>query len=157
MSGKPDRAPIIAPPPLLGLLCIVAGFVAKHFKPLPLFTAHAVVRIVVGICLVAISAAVIIVARQQFIAHGTHPNPYRPTAAVVTSGLYRFSRNPIYLAFLLIVIAFAFFANSIWFFLSALLLFLILHAAVVRREERYLAGKFGESYAGYCRQVRRWI
>jgi len=153
----PDRAPIIAPPPLLGLLCIALGFVARHFAPLTLFPGTGFIQLLIGSALVVAGVSIILLARQAFISHGTHPNPYRPTAALVTTGLYRLSRNPIYVAFLLIVLAFVFFENSAWFFASAVALWCLLRFGVVNREERYLGDKFGEVYHDYCERVRRWI
>ena len=61
------------------------------------------------------------------------------------------------IAFLLVVLAFAFFANSLWFIVTDGLLFCLLHFGVVKREENYLAQKFGDAYREYCCQVRRWI
>jgi len=152
-----DRAKIIAPPPLIGLACIAAGFLARHFCPWPIFIVHTGFETLIGVCLVIMGASIIFTARKQFIAHGTDLNPYRPTAAIVTSGVYALSRNPIYIAFLLVVIAFAFFANSWWFLVSAALLFLILNLGVVNCEEQYLAEKFGDTYNAYRQRVRRWI
>ena len=157
MNAKRDRAPIIAPPPLLGLVCIGLGFLAEHFKPWPLFPAKSVVQLFLGAVLILVSVGVIASARRIFIAHGTHLNPYRPTKAVVVTGVYRFSRNPIYIAFILIVLAFALFVNSLWFVFPAGLLFILLHFGVVKREETYLAEKFGDTYKEYCRRVHRWI
>jgi protein-S-isoprenylcysteine O-methyltransferase Ste14 len=157
MKDKSDRARIVAPPPLLGLGCIALGFVGEHFKPLPLFRTTGVFQIGAGVLLIAIAAAIIFSARRTFLAHSTPLNPYRPTEAVVVTGIYRFSRNPIYIAFLLIVLTFALFANSLWFIGMAGILFFILHFGVVHREEDYLSEKFGDPYREYCRQVRRWI
>jgi protein-S-isoprenylcysteine O-methyltransferase Ste14 len=157
MNDKVDRAQIIAPPPLLGAACIALGFMAHHFKRLPLFAGARAIQIAIGVGLFVFAGTIIFLARQQFLAHGTHPNPYRPTAAIVSSGVYRFSRNPIYIAFLLIVLGFAFCANSMWFLLSAGILFVLLHLGVIKREERYLSHRFGETYQAYCRRVRRWI
>jgi protein-S-isoprenylcysteine O-methyltransferase Ste14 len=153
----PDRAPIVAPPPLLGLIFIIGGFVARHFDPRPFFAGHNSMRIFIGFILLSIGVAVIAIARRQFISHETPVNPYRPTAALVTDGLYRISRNPIYVAFLVIVCAFAFLANSWWFFAAAILLWIVLRFGVVNREEQYLADKFGETYRSYCQRVRRWM
>ena len=157
MKDKPDRAPIIAPPPLLGVGCIVLGFILNHYKPLPLFPSRGLLAIALGAVLIAISFAIIFSARRVFIAHGEHPSPYRPTNAIVVTGVYKFSRNPIYVAFLLVVLAFGLFANSVWFLVMAALLFVLLQFGVVKREELYLSEKFGETYRSYCHQVRRWI
>jgi len=106
---------------------------------------------------IALAAALFFLARRTFLAHGTDLNPYRPTQAVVVTGIYKFSRNPIYIALLLVVLAFALFANSLWFIGMAGILLFLLQFGVVKREEEYLLRKFGDAYGEYCRQVRRWI
>jgi protein-S-isoprenylcysteine O-methyltransferase Ste14 len=157
MNAAPDRVQIIAPPPLIGLICIVLAFIARHFLPLRLFPRANLIETAIGILMLVTAISIIAIARQQFIAHGTHPNPYRPTKALVEVGLFRFSRNPIYIAFLLFVLSFALLANSLWFLIAALVLLFILHFGVVKREETYLRTKFGSSYEQYCSRVRRWI
>jgi protein-S-isoprenylcysteine O-methyltransferase Ste14 len=157
MTAEPDRPRLIAPPPLIGLICIIAGFVADHFSPWPLFAKHRAIEVATGIALFILSVAIVFLARRQFVAHGTHLNPYRPVEALVVDGIYRFSRNPIYVAFLLVVVAFALWTNSIWFLLATVIAFFLLHFGVVKREERYLSDKFGEPYATYRRRVRRWL
>src|ERR1051325_5794835 len=157
MNSKIDRAKIIAPPPLLAVACIAVALLARHYKPLSLFSCTGPVEIALGIGLCALAAIIIFSARRQMIAQGTHPNPYRPTQSIVVTSVYRFSRNPIYIAFLLVVIAFVFFANSLWFLVMAGVLCCVLHFGVVKREESYLSQKFGDAYREYCRQVRRWL
>ena len=152
-----DRARIIAPPPLIGIVCIGLAYAAEHYKPLPIFPTKNTPQIVVGIALIVIAIGSAVSAARSFIAHGTHPSPYRPTTAIVTTGIYRLSRNPIYIAFLLVVLAIGLLANSYWFLGFAVFLALVLHFGVIKREETYLLGKFGDSYRQYCRQVRRWI
>ena len=157
MNDDRDHAPIIAPPPLLMALCIGAGFAARHFKRLPLFPENHPLRQPLYIALLAIAGMIFVAAVGQFIRHKTHPSPYKPTAAVVVGGVYRFTRNPIYIAFLLIVLALAVVANSAWFFMSAVALFVLLHFGVVKPEEHYLSTKFGSTYDDYRRRVRRWL
>jgi protein-S-isoprenylcysteine O-methyltransferase Ste14 len=152
-----DRARIIAPPPLLALACILFAFLARHFIPLRLFARSNSVQIAIGILMLAAAIVVVALARKTFIAHATHPNPYRPTKALVETGLFSFSRNPIYLAFLFFVIAFALLVNSFWFVMAAFVLLLLLDLGVVRSEENYLRAKFGSAYEKYCSRVRRWI
>jgi protein-S-isoprenylcysteine O-methyltransferase Ste14 len=157
MNDERDHAPIIAPPPLLIVLCIVAGFIARHFKRLPLLTEGHPLRWPLCIALSVLAGLIFFAAIRQLIRHKTHPSPYKPTAALVVRGIYRFTRNPIYIAFLLIVLAFAVGANDTWLLLSPLLLFILLQFGVVKREERYLSIKFGNIYDDYRRRVRRWI
>ncbi len=157
MNDERDHAPIIAPPPLLMALCIGVGFVARHFKRLPLFPEDHPLRRPIYIALFTIAVTILAAAIGQFISHKTHPSPYKPTAAVVVVGVYSFTRNPIYVAFLLTVLGFAVAANSAWFLLSAVALFVLLHFGVVKREEHYLSAKFGSSYDDYRGRVRRWL
>ena len=98
-----------------------------------------------------------LVARREFVKHNENPNPYKPTSTIVSSGIYRFSRNPIYIAFLVFALATAIVANNAWILLSIPLLFVLLQFGVVRAEERYLSGKLGAEYDAYRRSVRRWI
>jgi protein-S-isoprenylcysteine O-methyltransferase Ste14 len=157
MKPSADRARIIAPPPLIGLACIGLAFLGRHFVPLPLSEQPNVGQFVFGWVMIAVAIGAIVFARRSFIAHGTHPNPYRPTKALVDTGPFRLSRNPIYVAFLVFVLAFVVLANSLWFVVAAFVLFVVLHFGVVRREEDYLRARFGPAYESYCGRVRRWI
>jgi len=75
----------------------------------------------------------------------------------VSTGVYRLTRNPIYIGLLIVVMAVAISVNSVWVLLSIVPLFLLLQFGVVLREERYLSTKFGSGYDDYRRRVRRWI
>jgi protein-S-isoprenylcysteine O-methyltransferase Ste14 len=80
-----------------------------------------------------------------------------PSTAIVSTGVYRFTRNPMYLAMALIYVALAMALDSgVALLLLAPLLLAIQHA-VILREERYLERKFGEDYLRYKRSVRRWF
>jgi protein-S-isoprenylcysteine O-methyltransferase Ste14 len=95
----------------------------------------------------------------QFWRHRTTVNPMRPdqTSSLVTSGIYRISRNPIYLADLVILVAWMVWLgawiNIIW--LAAFVVYI--SRFQILPEERMLAGKFGEEWDSYCARVRRWI
>jgi protein-S-isoprenylcysteine O-methyltransferase Ste14 len=152
-----DRAGVIAPPPLLTALCIAAGFIADHFKPIPLIRGLSIARLTLCIALSLLAGIIIFSGLRQLVRHKEHPSPYKPTDAIVASGIYRFTRNPIYAGFLVIVLAVAVGANSAWLLLSFIALFVVLHLGVVKPEERYLSSKFGDTYDDYRRRVRRWI
>ena len=153
-----DRASVIAPPPLLTIICIAAGAVVDHFKPWPLVRDFPFVpRVAICFAVLLVAAGLMFAAIRQFVAHHEHPSPYQPTNAIVSSGLYRFTRNPIYVAFLMVVVGAAIGFNSWWVLMSIVLLFPLLEFGVVRREEAYLSAKFGATYDDYRRRVRRWI
>lgn len=157
MDDKRDHAAVIAPPPLLLAICIAVGFMAQHLKRLPFLPGAD--RFLRPLCITLFAAAAMIFFSdvRELIRHHIHPSPYKPTVELVVGGIYRWTRNPIYVAFLLIALALAVAANSAWLLLSAVTLFVLLHFGVVKPEERYLSTKFGSIYNDYYRRVRRWI
>jgi protein-S-isoprenylcysteine O-methyltransferase Ste14 len=84
-------------------------------------------------------------------------NPAKPTLKIVRQGPFRLSRNPMYLALLLLLTGVAVFTGSIWMCLAVPALLIVLDFAAVRPEEEYLARKFGGSYLEYKAKVRRWL
>ena len=104
-----------------------------------------------------LAVAVIFSGIRQLVKNREHPSPYKPTGAIVAGGIYRFTRNPIYVGFLLVALAAGIGANNAWLLLSFVALFIVLHFGVVKPEERYLSMKFGSGYDEYRRRVRRWV
>jgi protein-S-isoprenylcysteine O-methyltransferase Ste14 len=88
---------------------------------------------------------------------GTSPNPQRPTTALVTTGPYRYTRNPIYLAMAMIYAGIATSANALAPFALLPLALLALDRGMIAREERYLEGRFGELYRAYKARTPRWL
>ena len=88
---------------------------------------------------------------------GTNVNPGKPSTTIVTSGPFRFSRNPLYLFLTGLYLGVAVAVGTVWPFLWVVPMLLVLHFGVVLREERYLEAKFGEPYRAYKAQVRRWL
>ena len=91
--------------------------------------------------------------------HGARTNisPLKPAISLVTSGPYRFSRNPLYVAITFLYLGFTLLLNSWWGVALLAPVLAILHFGVVRREERYLERKFGEEYDSYRSRVRRYV
>ncbi len=157
MRSNPDLPGVVAPPPLLLFVAVVAGFVADHFLPLPIVGDQRTWRLAASVALLLLATAVFLAAVRELHGHHTTPNPYQPSTTVVSSSVYRLSRNPIYLAFLGVALAVAIAADSWWLLAATAALFLVLDLGVVRREERYLAARFGAAYDAYRRRVRRWL
>jgi protein-S-isoprenylcysteine O-methyltransferase Ste14 len=84
-------------------------------------------------------------------------NPSEHSSTVVTTGLYAYSRNPIYLGWFLFVAGIGFRNASLLVLVIDVVMILLLYWAVIVREEEYLANKFGEQYLSYKRRVRRWL
>jgi protein-S-isoprenylcysteine O-methyltransferase Ste14 len=88
--------------------------------------------------------------------HGTL-NTAGPSAALVISGPYRFSRNPMYLGLALLFTGVAVMLGVVWALLFVIPLILYIQVRVIIPEERYLQRAFGDDYRAYCSQVRRWL
>lgn len=88
---------------------------------------------------------------------GENPNAYKPTRAVVTTGPYTFSRNPMYVSMILVYAGIALIVNTIWPLAFLPVALAALHYGVTRREERYLEKLFGDWYRQYRARVRRWL
>jgi protein-S-isoprenylcysteine O-methyltransferase Ste14 len=111
----------------------------------------------VGLVLIALGLGIAIPARGALQAAATNLDPMRPTTAIVTSGPYRFSRNPLYVALTLLFVGLTFVVNTWWGIVVLVPLVIVMHYGVVRREERYLEQKFGEPYRQYRSRVRRYV
>jgi protein-S-isoprenylcysteine O-methyltransferase Ste14 len=103
------------------------------------------------------AVAIAIWGRRTMQAAGTNMSPLRPTTAVVTTGPFRFSRNPLYLALTLLYFGLTLAFNTWWGIVVLIPLLIIMHRGVVLREERYLEQKFGETYRKYRSTVRRYL
>ncbi len=108
--------------------------------------------------LVFLGLAFLLPSASLFQRMGTSVNPMRPQNAstLVVGGLYRFTRNPMYLGFLLIQIGVAIFFHNFASFLAVPLFVLYMTRYQIIPEERFLAAKFGDAYLAYKQRVRRW-
>jgi protein-S-isoprenylcysteine O-methyltransferase Ste14 len=102
-------------------------------------------------------AALLAAAIRLFRRAGTAIPPWEPSTALVTTGVYGLSRNPIYLGMILIYVGIAFVFAASWAFLLLLPVLVALQIEVIRREETYLERRFGEAYRQYRQEVRRWL
>lgn len=95
--------------------------------------------------------------RLRVSAAPARPEPWLPSTAIVTDGIYGFTRNPMYLAMTLVYVAMSLAVDSIVALLLLPLVLLAIRHAVIGREERYLEAKFGDEYRHYKASVRRWL
>jgi len=89
--------------------------------------------------------------------HRTTLNPYKGASALVTRGPFAFSRNPIYLADVLVYLGVMLLIGSFWPLLFAPLVWAMMRYGVIAHEEAHLCAKFGTAYTDYCARVRRWL
>ncbi|WP_447724113.1 methyltransferase family protein [Sphingomonas koreensis] len=157
-DAPPAIAGVLAPPPLIYLGFLAIGLILEFFVvrtqglDMPASLRWTVVAVLGLAGLAAIAAAVL-----RFRRAGTPAPPWLPTTAFVVEGIYRFTRNPMYLGMTLIYCAIAIAADAPVVFWMLIPLAVTIHYSVILREERYMAGKFGAAYIDYTNTVPRWL
>lgn len=148
---RPSRIPW---PPLILVLVVVAGFLAAQVHPLPLAfpMSH-----YLGYLLIAAAISVDVWAAATLLRAGTTLLPNRGSSHLVTGGPYRFSRNPIYVAYVVLIAGIGLAAGNAWFLPLAAAHGVATYFLAVRPEESHLLAMFGYKYETYCRSVRRFL
>lgn len=154
----PDSPGVAVPPPLIFLAAMAAGHLLigggwdAVLPPIaePWRWCGGGSALLAGCALMAPAA-------RAFLRAGTGLPPNRPATRLVTTGLYRLGRNPIYLGMALAALGIAVLVASPGALAGALAAILIVDRWVIGREEAYLAKKFGADYAAYRARVRRWL
>ena len=157
-----DHPGVIAPPPLIYLGFLLAGWGLEQFAvhmislgmgfslDVDLRRGLAFVLVIGGLLLDGIAAG-------TFRRLGTPPEPWKPTTALATGGLYKYSRNPIYVGFAITYAGFALAMDSPVALALLAPCLIVVDRFVIAREERYLSAKFGAEYEAYKGKVRRWL
>ncbi len=143
------------PPPLIAAAVILPGYGLDLLKPLPITASTQLFA--VGIAVIFFALSIIVIAAVSFFRTKTHIEPWKPTSAIISSGIFRISRNPIYVGLCLSTVGAGLLLNSWWVVLSVLPLIYLLYYFVIRLEEGYLLEKFGQEYQDYQLRVRRWL
>ena len=156
MNESSDNPGVIAFPPSLWLGNAVISVLVHFFiGRLPIMDYR--YCLICGVAFIILAPALALSALATMRKAGTNIHPAEPSLTIVRGGPYRFTRNPMYLALCFLQIALGFFLNDWVTLLFVLPIALTLHYGVILREERYLAGKFGETYLQLKRDVRRWL
>jgi protein-S-isoprenylcysteine O-methyltransferase Ste14 len=155
LPSHEDKPGVPIAPPLLFVLPILASVAVELFFPTS-FTRGSV-RWIAGVLLFVLGLSLNIIGFVTQKRAGTDPIPFHPSTRIVTHGLYRFTRNPMYIGFAFWTLGLAVMVDSVWMLMAVPLGLILTDLLVVRREEAYLERKFGEEYLEYKRRVRRWI
>ena len=145
------------PPPLVGLALAAAMWAASAWPPL--FEVVSWGRHSLVVLLVAAGVAFDLAGLVAFRSRGTTVNPLRPrnASALVTGGVYRITRNPMYVGMALLLTAWAVHLSALWPFLGPVAFVLYINRFQIAPEERVLGELFGESWSAYTARVRRWL
>lgn len=153
-----DSPGVIAPPPLVFLSGLLLGGMVQWFFPLHIFPEkYSFIARILGVVLIIFGLGIILTAKTKMQKAKTNIEPWKPTNAIISDGIYSYSRNPIYMAMILIYLGITLIFNAIWFLPFLVLVLIAMQYGVILREERYLEKKFGAEYLDYKKKVRRWI
>jgi protein-S-isoprenylcysteine O-methyltransferase Ste14 len=157
MSETPDGAAVRIPPPRVYLAGIVVGALLHSYAtPLPIVIglelriAGAAIAAALGIGIMAAAAGLFKTIEQD-------PKPWKPTPAIVSTGIYGYSRNPMYVSMALLQACVGIALLNGWILVLIPPVLLLVYFTAIRHEEVYLERKFGETYLSYRCNVRRWI
>ena len=147
----------IIPPPLLFLALVLTAFLAQWVFPINLMFFKWSTRILIGIPISMVSGLIALNALMIMRKNKTAISFKNPTTKFIVEGSFRFTRNPLYLSLLLVMVSIVVMTNSAWHLIALVGLFLFFNFWVVPYEEKYLEKSFGEEYIQYKNGVRRWV
>ena len=156
MADTTDTANVIIRPPIAWAVAVLVGLALNWLMPLP-FVPAAVPVVWLGAAVFILALALVAWAVVSMTRAGSNVPTHLPSTTIVDTGPYRFTRNPIYLGFMLGLIGLAIALDSLWLLLTLVLFALVIRYGVVAREEAYLERKFGDVYRRYRARVRRWL
>lgn len=157
VSSSPDIPRVVVFPPLVPLATLVWSAVMQLLFPLQLFAQVSLVRLPIGVALLLAGVGLMASGRHALTSNGTNVPPSLPTLVLVDSGIYRWTRNPLYLGGCLALFGIAFLCALDWLPVIFPLSLAVLHFGIIKREEHYLARKFGGAYLSYASRVPRYF
>jgi protein-S-isoprenylcysteine O-methyltransferase Ste14 len=151
-GGGPLPGPLR--PPVVFLCAILLGIALDRAWPLPFLpSALQLLGPLIALCAVLL----FVFSYLEFRAAGTSVRGSKRSTAIVRTGPYRFSRNPIYLSFILLVLGLLFWLNNLWLLGTLVPAVAFIAAVVIPREEQFLERNFRDQYLSYKASVRRWL
>lgn len=141
------------PPPVVTLVLGIAMWFVALSAEAPLW------RTALALAIFLLAGVFGLPAVRAFRKAGTTVNPVQidRSTALVTGGIYRITRNPMYVSLALMLVAWALWLGGVWAWAGPVLLVLWLDRFQIRPEERAMAARFGADFEAYCRAVRRWL
>ena len=151
------NAGVIAPPLLIFAIIMATGLIANYLYPLHILSLPFRLRFFISLPFLCISGILVLASIYGFRVSKTPVAPHKPTTAIVDSGVFCITRNPMYLSLVLLYTGVTIIANSLFSLVLLPVFCIVLNNGVICREERYLEQKFGKDYLEYKSRVRRWI
>lgn len=150
-----DNPGVVVFPPLLYGVAFLTALALHWLWPVSILSHPATLW--VGVAVLVLGVALGLWGSVSLRRAGTNISPSQPTIAIVASGPFRLSRNPLYVGLSLDLLGLSLIFNTLWGVVALVPAAVVMHFGIILREERYLEAKFGESYEQYCSVVRRYL
>ncbi len=153
-----DYAEVAVKPPILFLGALALGCLLSAIVPIgPGLGSANGLAVTVGLTFIVLGFVLAGLSFRNFRLAGTSVHPGEPATALVVSGPYHVTRNPIYIGLVLTYFGVSILLTSMWVLLLLIPVVIILQRGVVLKEEEYLERQFGEAYTKYKARVPRWL
>jgi len=153
-QDRPNRIPW---PPIVYAAVLLGAWLLQRFVPLPASMPRDFPINLIGWLLFAAGIAAGLAGIFQFGALGTTVDPTGRASSLAASGIYAYTRNPMYLGAVLAFVGLSFALGSYWLLILTLVMIVLLTKLAIEPEEAYLSRRFGADYAAYRTKVRRWL
>lgn len=157
METKKDHPGVYFPPPFLYVAVFLFSVLLEKMININRSFFESTFASIASLLFIIAGFAFMLPALIKFFQTKNTLIPNKPATSLETSGIYSFSRNPMYLGLLLIYIGMAFFIGNWWTFILVPMLVILINKLIIIKEERYLERSFGPAYVDYRKKVRRWI
>ncbi len=156
-SETTDGAAVRFPPPFVPLIALGVGLLLQFFVYALPFPLHGALRFGLAGVLIVAGVGFLMMAMKLFSGTGQDPKPWESTPEIIATGIYRFTRNPMYVSMGLLQAGIGVALANVWVVGLVPVTWATIYMIAIRHEEAYLERKFGAAYTNYKESVRRWI
>lgn len=157
MENKKDNPGVYFPPPLIYAGIFIAAIFIQKIISIDDTLFHNVIIKIIGVIFLLTALFFLFRGFKKFFESKNSLITIRPSNSLQTTGIYRISRNPMYIGISNVYLGLSCIIGNWWNIFLFPLLILIIQEYVIKREERYLERRFGQEYLDYKSKVRRWI
>ena len=155
MKIKRDFHGILAFPQMLLIGTITTGIVINLFVHIELIPQG--VQFYAGTVVISLAVYIAAISFHEFRKNGVSIDPKKVPSVLITTGPFRYSRNPLYLALCLMELGIGVLLDNVWIFGLLIVVIIVLTYTAISSEERTLSEQFGKEYLKYASEVRRWL
>jgi protein-S-isoprenylcysteine O-methyltransferase Ste14 len=155
MNSEKESTKLLATKPYLFILPLIIGALLENFILTRLFPTR--ISLIIGALISLLSLPFIVLALREFYKAKILFDARRASTTLITTSIYKITRHPVYLSFVLFYIGLSFLINSFWMLVMVIPAIFSIQKFSIEREEKLLEAKYGEKFRNYKARVPRWI